>query len=110
MTYVTKEEAFEAVAGIEHKELDPVHDILCELAYARGNFAPMVNAHHGWGLLREEVDELWDEVKLKTENRDPVKMRKEAVQVAAMALMFIIDVCDGGLVNKPWKREYQGEM
>jgi hypothetical protein len=43
--------------------------------------------------LLEEIDELWDEVKKSPKKRNPVAMREEAVQVAAMALRFLIDVC-----------------
>jgi hypothetical protein len=54
---------------------------------------PFNSAHEGWAVLKEEVDELWDEVKKNAKNRDPEKMLKEAVQVAAMGLRFIVDVC-----------------
>lgn len=47
-------------------------------------------------MIFEELDELWDEVKA-SKPKDPrrAEMRKEALQVAAMALGFIADVCDG---------------
>lgn len=41
----------------------------------------------------EEVDEFWDEVKAKQENRDIGKMRREAVQIGAVALAIIADIC-----------------
>lgn len=47
------------------------------------------SAHEGYAVLLEEVDDLWDEVK----KRDPAAMRTEAIQVAAMALRFLVDVC-----------------
>ena len=50
------------------------------------------SAHEGYGVLLEELDELWDEVKKKDCNRDIELMRKEAVQVGAMALRFIVDL------------------
>lgn len=49
---------------------------------------PWASAEEGAMLLREELDELWDEVR---RNRIP-EARTEAVQVAAMALRFITDV------------------
>ncbi len=73
---------------------DIAHEILKELAKAREKFPPMVSAHEGFAILKEEVDELWDEVKDDKSLGRKARMRDEAVQVAAMALRFIIDVCD----------------
>ena len=67
-------------------------DIGSEYLRAVKKHQPMVNAHEGWAVLLEEVDELWDEV--KKQKRDPEKLRKEAVQVGAMALRFILDICE----------------
>jgi hypothetical protein len=50
------------------------------------------SAHEGYAVILEEVDELWDEVKLQTSR--PECLRKEAIHVAAMALRFLIDVCE----------------
>jgi len=56
---------------------------------------PVFNsAHEGYGVLKEEVDELWDCVKIKQRNRDLVKMQREAIQVAAMAIRFANELCD----------------
>lgn len=50
---------------------------------------PVFNSsHEGYGVLLEEVDELWDEVKA---NR-PAEAQAEAIQVAAMAIRFITDL------------------
>jgi len=46
------------------------------------------SAHHHYAVLLEEVDELWDAV--KTNNIPHAK--KEAVQVAAMAIRFLMEV------------------
>ena len=69
-------------------------DVLAELDAAQKKFPPFNSAHEGYGVLEEERDELWDEIKAKQGARDVAAMRKEAVQVAAMAIRFIIDVCD----------------
>jgi hypothetical protein len=52
------------------------------------------SAHEGYAVLLEEVEELWDEVKKSPKKRDPAAMREEAIQVAAMALRFLVDVCN----------------
>lgn len=49
------------------------------------------SAHEGFAILKEEVDELWAEV--IRHDRDPAALKKEAIQVAAMALRFLSDVC-----------------
>jgi hypothetical protein len=71
-----------------------VIDARNELYFAVDKFAPFNSAHEGFAVLKEEVDELWDEVKAKQGACDVAKMRKEAVQVAAMAMRFVLDVCD----------------
>lgn len=47
---------------------------------------PFKNAHEGYAVLLEEVDELWDEIK---HGQDKELMCVEAIQIAAMALRFI---------------------
>jgi hypothetical protein len=59
---------------------------------------PFNGIHEGYAVLLEEVDELWDEVKKNPRkypggsglHRDA--MRKEAIQVAAMALRFAAEL------------------
>lgn len=56
---------------------------------------PFSSAHEGYAVLLEEVEELWDEVKKGgTEPRSEERIRREATQVAAMAIRFLVDVCD----------------
>ena len=62
-----------------------------ELREAVENYGPIRSFHEGYAILREEVDELWDEIKVKPGYRNKELMRKEAVQVAAMAVRFILD-------------------
>jgi hypothetical protein len=63
-----------------------------EVERAMSLHGSMRNAHEAYAVLLEEVDELWDEVKKNSKTRDPLKMREEAIQVAAMAARFVIDV------------------
>lgn len=70
--------------------------VMVEVVSATEAFPPMRSGHEGWAILFEEVDELWDEVRAKNDGSDQdrnARMRKEAIQVAAMALRFIHDVC-----------------
>lgn len=57
-------------------------------------FPKFNSAHEGFAILLEEVEELKAHVWMNQSKRDIEAMRKEAVQVAAMALRFIVDVCD----------------
>lgn len=61
-----------------------------ELGKAQEKFPSMRSPLEGLAIIEEEVDELKQEVRHGT--RDG--MRGEAVQVAAMALRFLIDLCE----------------
>lgn len=74
------------------KALDQaVEEAIQELVNATMAFPGFNSAHEGFAVMNEEVDELWDHVKVNQKRRDAEKMRKEAIQVAAMALRFVID-------------------
>lgn len=75
---------------------DVLNDVRREAETGELNWPPMNSAHEAYAVLAEEVDELWDHVKVNQKRRDIPAMRKEAVQVAAMAIRFIRDICDGG--------------
>jgi hypothetical protein len=48
------------------------------------------SVHEGYAVILEELDELWSEAKAK--EVDPVKLRTEAIHVAAMALRFVAEL------------------
>lgn len=51
--------------------------------------------HEGYAIIKEELDELWEAVKLKQSNPERlVRIIKEVTQVGAMALRFLIDLCE----------------
>jgi hypothetical protein len=58
-----------------------------------GNRALPRNAipHEGFAIILEELDELKAEVFKQHGERTKEKMRNEALQVAAMALRFMVD-------------------
>ena len=72
---------------------ESIEDVFKEIKRAFNKYKPMNSAHEGYAILIEEVDELWDEVRVKDSVRDKQKMRAEAMQVAAMAIRFMVDVC-----------------
>lgn len=93
-------------------------EIADALTKARTKHPPMRSPHEGYAIILEELDELWDEIRawqpmpidfrdhdnMDVSKRTPAehiaygenmrKMRKEALHVAAMALAFIVEVCD----------------
>lgn len=71
-----------------------------ELGRTMAAFPPMHSAHEGFAVLKEEVDELWDQVKVNQKRHDLVSMTNEAIQVAAMALRFAVDVCRPDVVTR----------
>lgn len=61
-----------------------------ELLAAVGRHAPMNSAHEAYAVIREELDEAWEEIKKR--EPDKAKLKKEFRQVAAMAIRAIIDL------------------
>ena len=70
------------------------HAIQEECNRACERYPQFNSAHEGYAVILEEMDELWDEVKKSPKKRDPKAMRLEAIQVAAMAIRFLIDLCE----------------
>jgi hypothetical protein len=68
--------------------LEEVHD---EVHRARNKHpTPFNSPHEGFAILKEEVDELWETIKADGGWTDAA--RKEAVQVAAMAVRYLVDL------------------
>jgi NTP pyrophosphatase (non-canonical NTP hydrolase) len=67
--------------------------VMAEVDQARRNWPPFNSAHEGYAVLSEEVDELWEHIKTNQKRRDLPAMKKEAMQVAAMALRFMAECC-----------------
>jgi NTP pyrophosphatase (non-canonical NTP hydrolase) len=79
--------------NISQKDQDITTEVLRELHQAR-NWHPrrFHSAHEGYAVIKEEVDELWDAIKNK--NPDKAAIKKEAIQVAAMAIRFLSEVLE----------------
>lgn len=65
-------------------------DIEQEYSRARMKHRPMNSRHEGYAVIKEEVDELWDEIKKREPS--PENLRKEAIQIGAMILAFLLEV------------------
>ena len=65
--------------------------MLAELDSARRKFAPFNSPHEGKAVIEEELDELWKHVKENTGRT--VAAKTEAIQLAAMAIRYALDLC-----------------
>jgi hypothetical protein len=78
----------------EEKTQDILKLIANEVARAKTMYPEnFVNQHEGYAVMLEEVDELWDEIKKKQKDYDLLKQKKEAIQVAAMAVRIAVELC-----------------
>lgn len=84
----------------ENKITNALVEIETEYRSARNKFPAFHSAHEGYAVLLEEVDELveavnrlWDEVKKQYSPERQAGMKREAIQVGAMALAIILENC-----------------
>ena len=64
--------------------------VVAELESANDKFLLFNSAHEGYAVLKEEVDELWDEIKANKKPGSVLRQKEEAIQVAAMAIKFVM--------------------
>lgn len=92
---ITREEAIliaQANAQMGQGTFEVINECAAELGRAMRKHPPIRGPHEGYAVILEEMDELWAEIKRQATN--PEALRKEAVQVAAMAMRFLVDVCN----------------
>lgn len=80
----------EAPNALAAHEVDAAMEILQEYRTASAAHGEFNSAHEGYAVILEELDELWEEVREKKQSIE--RMRREAVQIGAMAMRFIVDV------------------
>lgn len=61
-----------------------LEEVQKETNEARAKHGPHRSLHQSYGLLCEEVAEFFDEVRLKSENRNPEAVLRELIQVASV--------------------------
>ena len=72
-------------------EAQAFQKVAWELEKAEQEFPAFNSCHEGKAVIEEELDELWDEIKKKKKNMACIE--KEAIQVAAMGIRFLINLC-----------------
>jgi hypothetical protein len=78
---------------LENEKLHNImQEVYKELKKAMTYHESMFDAHQGYAIILEELDEAWFEIKCN----DKKRTREEMLQVAAMALRFLHDVSDKG--------------
>ena len=87
--------------NLDEAMLAASQEVMQECRRAQVRFAPFNSAHEGFAVLKEEVDELWDEVKKNRSKRCKRLMRVEAMQVAAMAVRFMSELCTDDFETDP---------
>jgi hypothetical protein len=60
-----------------------------EFYRARSLHGSFNSTHEGYAIIKEELDELWDGVKA---NENYSHLKEEAIQIAAMAIRFCVDL------------------
>lgn len=65
-------------------------DVASELRRATDKHGPILSAHEGYAVILEELDEVKAEVWKR--QYDQAALRKELVQVAAMAVRMVLDL------------------
>lgn len=71
-----------------------------ELHSAKKHGNVFASLHEGYAVILEELDEIWEITRLKRRDRDRSTLRKEFIQLAAMAVKAIhsLDNFVGGAV------------
>jgi glutamyl-tRNA reductase len=69
--------------------LSEIHE---ELASAQEMHEPMNSLHEAYAVILEEVEEFWEQVRMKSGCRDLQQVKRELIQIAAMACRTILDM------------------
>jgi hypothetical protein len=77
-----------------------IKTIITEYNHTIIKHAPFHSTYEGWALIKQKVDDLWEEIKKEESSDSREVMMKEAAQIGAMAMRFIIDL---GVDDKPSK-------
>jgi uncharacterized coiled-coil DUF342 family protein len=89
------------IRDLRHKIYSISAEIAEEAARAHQMWEPFQSAHEGYAVILEELDELKEHVWKNQTRRDIKAMRTEAIQVAAMALRFVMECCNEDVGRRP---------
>ncbi len=85
---------FAIIGTTDHEKriLGITAEIAREVARAEEKHKPLNSPHEGWSVIFEEVEELREHVRADTGRS--AEARKEAIQVAATGLRYVLNLCD----------------
>ena len=69
-------------------------EVQAEVLRAQAKHAPYNSPHEGWSVIFEELEELREHVQADT--KQEAEARKEAIQIAATAIRYVLSVCGDG--------------
>jgi transcriptional regulator NrdR family protein len=66
-----------------------------EIEYFRASdlYPDLHSNHEAYAVIKEEVDELWDEIKKSKETHGNNEIRKELIQIGAMVVRYLDNLC-----------------
>jgi len=80
---------------MESKEYEVIKAVLKEYHRANRIYPQFHSAHEGYAVIKEELEELWEEIKQSKPGKENGGcIKTEAVQVAAMAFKFLMCCCN----------------
>lgn len=75
-----------ALNQVGEQRLDVLIAISNEVERAKMHGATFASLHEAYAVILEELDEVWDITRMKRRDRDPHEIRKELIQLGAMAI------------------------
>lgn len=97
---IDEEKTMWKIVGLEQGRAILLREISEEVERAKRHGEKFASLHEAYAVLLEEVDEMWDITRMKRRDRDAISLRKELIQIGAMAVKALesMDQFTGGLV------------
>lgn len=77
------------IARVYNIGVELAEQIDTELVRAAAHGEKFASLHEAYAVMLEELDEVWDLTRLKKRDRDRASIRKELIQLAAMAIKAV---------------------
>ena len=71
-----------------------IEKIMSEFYRASELYPTLHSNHEAYAVIKEEVDELWDEIKKEKSIRGNEKIKTELIQIGAMVVRYLNNLCD----------------